>query len=238
MAKQMEQRRPGDSDPPYGPNIVRAWFDSILQGLRALRTESNHLVVNDWTWRFRPPRLERLASFRNHLSSAARENLEQFLSFFAQVDPLIRRHDERVRSLFDACQRLLSALVASASFREVYHQIASDCEATLGRPIDAYFGAYNSEDDYLNVLTEYLVNNTGDLGPHYATAALWNRYRERLKAVIELDPELNTRNGIVLGAGRALSDAVRELDAELRRIREELSLRFDVPLAPEVASPV
>jgi hypothetical protein len=41
-----------------GPNVVRAWFDTVLNPLLSeLAEERRELLAENWTWRFRPPRL-------------------------------------------------------------------------------------------------------------------------------------------------------------------------------------
>ena len=80
------KQRTGRKKKPYGPNIVRAWFDTVFQyALRGLDNERGFLVRRNWTFRFRSRTLEYLCPFAEHLPGAARENLEQFVSFFPEV---------------------------------------------------------------------------------------------------------------------------------------------------------
>ncbi len=50
-----------------GPNIVRAWFDTVVNPLiRAMTVEQERLERKDWTWRFIPGGLEAIRSVRAH----------------------------------------------------------------------------------------------------------------------------------------------------------------------------
>ena len=67
---------------PYGPNIVRAWFDTVFRfALKGLDSERGFLARKNWTYRFQPPSLEYLGPVREHLPGAW-DNLEQFVFFF------------------------------------------------------------------------------------------------------------------------------------------------------------
>jgi hypothetical protein len=61
---------------PYGPNIVRAWFDTVFRyALRGLESERSFLTGRNWTFRFHTRALEYLGPLVEHLPAKARENL-------------------------------------------------------------------------------------------------------------------------------------------------------------------
>jgi hypothetical protein len=70
---------------------------------------------------------------------------------------------------------------------------------------------------------------------HYANAPLWNKYRERIVAVLE-DPALAAHKHALMSAGEALLRAVDNLDSVLRETRPKLSVEFDVPIYAETLS--
>src|SRR5229473_2372086 len=119
------KRRADRKKKPYGPNIVRAWFDTVFHyALRGLENERSFLVRRNWTFRFRNRTLEYLGPLAEHLPAAARENLEQFVFFFPDVGARISAHDSRERQLEESCRAYFEALLKSSHFREVYQSVA------------------------------------------------------------------------------------------------------------------
>src|SRR5713101_8242128 len=69
--------------PPYGPNIVRAWFDTVIQpALRGLETEQSFLERKNWTFRFHPLSLEFIGPLREHLPGGLRRISNSFSPSF------------------------------------------------------------------------------------------------------------------------------------------------------------
>ena len=221
---------------PYGPNIVRAWFDTVFHyALRGLENERDFLVRRNWTYRFRKRSLEYLGPVAEHLPAEARENLEQLISFFPEVSAAIEEHDKRERQLQDNCRAYMDAILKDSSFQKAFESVASEAPHTLGRQFGEHFGAYSAEEDFMGLLAEYLVNNVENLPSQYATAELWNRYRESFLTSVSTS-ELNSFREAVERSGVALFDAVNELTSLLRTTRSDLSLEFDVPYVAELSS--
>ena len=220
----------------YGPNIVRAWFDTFFQyALERLASERTLLVDRKWTFRFYNRSLEYIATLGEHMPLSARENLEQFLSFYPAVEGLLAAHDRGVGRLLEACTTFHDAIIRDPRFQEVFESVAAEAPAALGADFSSHFGALSGMADFAGIIAEYLVNNFGDLPSYYATSRLWNRYRDRFAEAIasaEMEPfRLNTQ-----AAGRELVETIDRLVDNLKLIRSELSLKFDVPLAPEITS--
>lgn len=221
---------------PYGPNIVRAWFDTVFHfALQGLATERNYLDRRNWTFSSQNRRLEYLAPLAQHLPGAARENLEQFVSFFPEAATLIREHDRRESELEQRCRIYFDAIVDSPPFQEVLRDVAADALQTTGRPFSEHFGAYSAETDFMGILAEYLVNNIEALPNHYSTAELWNEYRERFQRILATPGLLSFRRATE-ESGTAMLAAVDDLITGLKSIRSRLSLEFDVPYVAELAS--
>jgi hypothetical protein len=225
-----------DRGKSVGPNIVRAWFDTVLNPLLyGLSVEHNVLTSGDWTWRFRPPRLLSLVPVRAHVVAEARDNLEQFLAFHPECRRPIEEHDRRVESLFSACQLFHKALTNSAAFKEAYDRTTAQVPLAPGSSVSDLFGATLPE-DHLDVIAEYVVNNAGKLPSYYKTAPLWNQYGAEFVRVRESDavrPHWEESQN----AGAQLADAVDELATAIRAARQELSLEYDVPFVYQI-SPV
>ena len=220
----------------YGPNIVRAWFDTFFQyALERLASERTLLVDRKWTFRFYNRSLEYIATLGEHMPLSARENLEQFLSFYPAVEGLLAAHDRGVGRLLEACTAFHDAIIRHPRFQGVFESVAAEAPAALGADFSSHFGALSSMEDFAGIIAEYLVNNFEDLPNYYATSRLWNRYRTRFAEAIattELEPfRLNAET-----AGRELLEAVDKLSNFLKSNRSKLSLEFDVPFATETAS--
>src|SRR5580698_567302 len=84
----------------YGPNIVRAWFDTVFQYvLGRLESERGLLLRRNWTFRFYNRSLEYIVTLGDHMPVGVRENLEQFASFFPDIGELLKAHDLKVVNL-------------------------------------------------------------------------------------------------------------------------------------------
>jgi len=219
---------------PYGPNIVRAWFDTVLQyALRGLESERSFLTERNWTFRFHTRTFEYLVPVAEHLPAAARENLHQFVSFFPEVQEKVSEHDVCERQLEEQCQSYFTAILESDAFRKVFESVASEAPHAMGRDFRSNFGAYSSEMDFMGSLVEYLINNVERLPGYYSTAELWNRYRDYFLPLAS-EPTIAQLRAATDRAGRSMLGVVDELSSLLREKRSELSLRFDVPYVAEL----
>lgn len=219
-----------------GPNIVRAWFDTVLNPLLSeLAEERRELLAENWTWRFRRPRLLSMLPVQEHLVAEAWDNLDQFLTFYPQFRRLIERHDRHVDSLFQACRSFHRALTESEVLQEAYHRTTAELSQRTGRSVSDFFGAEPAE-SHLDVLAEYIVNRAAKLPHYYATAPLWNEYSEeflRMRESAGVRPHWEATRT----AGAELRRAVDDLSAHLKATRDDLSLEYDVPFVFQI-SPV
>ncbi len=82
---------------------------------------------------------------------------------------------------------------------------------------------------------KYIVNNLGSLPHYYATAQLWNHFRDAFVSAVDI-PELVPLRAATELAGRRLKAASEDLIAAMKTIRSELSLRFDLPVVAELST--
>ena len=226
----------GHTKKPFGPNIVRAWFDTVFQyALRGLEAEHARLRSRNWSFRFHSRKLEYVAPIAEYLPAAARENLEQFLSFFPKLRKLVDAHDSRERELEEACNAYLDALLQSSRFRKTCQVIAEETLRTLGQDFSSFFGPNSDEAASMGILAEYVVNNVESLPLHYSTAELWNHYRERILQAAAR-PDLAKFRNQTERAGQAVLKANEDLTLALKNTRYDLSLEFDVPYVAELSS--
>jgi hypothetical protein len=228
--------RPRNNQKKYGPNIVRAWFDTVFQYvLGRLASQRGYLLRRNWTFRFYNRRLEYIATLGDHMPMSARENLEQFASFFPEVSDFLEAHDRKVGDLTAACATFHEAILRDPRFQEVFDGIERDAPAEFGAEFSSNFGALSDRADFAGALAEYLVDNFADLPGYYATSRLWNRFRDRFVPVMA-SPEIESRRLETEETGRDLLEASEKLIGLLKAKRSELSLEFDVPYATETTS--
>lgn len=217
-----------------GPHIVRAWFDTVINPLlRGLDSERALLTKEKWTWRFEQGALLSFVPVRSFIAFEALDNLEQFLQMAqdANLCRLVDRHDQQVHLLTAACSRFHDALRDSEPLREIYQRIAVQNAVPLrpGQTFDSLFGAYPPS-RHLDVLAEDIVNGSGQQPAYFATAPLWNHYRDELLRLRET-PEICPHWEEAQRCGQALNGTVEKLIDSLKSIRQELSLEYDLPLA-------
>ena len=213
-----------------GPNIVRAWFDSVINPLlRALETERELLQKRNWTWRFRPAGLELIRPARVYVEPEARDNLKQFAALNPDCGRAIDSHDAKVHALLEECTKLHEATVRDESFRALCARVTS-AESLSGlnvADLSELFGAYPPE-DHLNILAQYVTNNTGELGSYYVSAKLWNRYRTEFLGLRDR-PNVRSHYKLTSEAGESLLREVNRLIQLLEEKRLALSLEYDQP---------
>ena len=213
-----------------GPNIVRAWFDTVINPLlHALRNEQSCLERGDNTWRFRPGGLEAIRSIRAYLDLEARDNFDQVVRFYPAVKSAANVHDNAVASLSDSCRELQDVLESSPELMGVYKRVTmAKSLAALGySSLEEVFGAYPVS-DHLALLAQYIVNNTVVLPYYDYSARLWNKFREEFLAILEA-PAVRAQRLARDRAGQKLGSSVKTLLRLLEETRLELSLEHDVP---------
>jgi hypothetical protein len=232
MPSKVQPNRRGKT---VGPNIVRAWFDTVINPLLyGLDTERALLAAENWTWRCRPPRLLSLVPIREHLVREAWDNLEQFLAFQPQCQPPIQRHDQHAEGLLRQCQALHKALTNHPAMHILYRQAVAELSLASSSELASVFGT-DSPEEHLDVLAEYIVNSVEELPPSfYNTAPLWNRHRDEFLQLREAR-ELRPRWEAVRAQGGKLARAAEEVDEALRQARDGLSLTHDVPFVCHIS---
>jgi hypothetical protein len=219
---------PSTQQKEVSPNIVRAWFDTVLNPLLyGLRTEAGVLRRGDLTWRFESRAPVSLVPVRSLLMDAVHDNLDQFLSLHPECVGPMQEHDNELQILVESCRELESKLIHSEEMQKLFQRLTTP-EALGGRDVAVIFGATLSV-NWLKVLAEYIINNVERLPHYYSTAAFWNEHSGeflKLRESSEIRPAWET----TLSAATRFSQEVDRLIDVLKRVRNELSLSAGVPI--------
>jgi hypothetical protein len=217
------------------PQIVRAWFDTVLNPLiLALTTEATVLERGNLTWKTEVQRLASLVPVREHLVEEVYPNLDQILSLHPEFNVPIGEHDRRLPPLAQACGRLQEALLESKFLRQALDRVI------LERPPDkssAQFLGGFERGDHLTVITECIINSVGKLPGYYETAPIWNKHRDEFVAVLKT-VEVSPLWQATTEARGAFETAVRDLIDKLKAFRNELSLSTGVPMVDRLTGPI
>ena len=218
-----------------GPNIVRAWFDTVINPiLEALEMERGLLRKKNWTWQFRPGGLESMRHLRGYIALEARPNLELFERLNPGVASILKAHDTGVDKLARACAELQTVLQTNSRLRDLYSKFTSPKSLeTINRTVADLFGGYR-QSDHIALLAQFIVNNAAELPDYYYTAPFWNRHRTAFLAFLR-SPSLKSRSDAVNTAGAELLRQVETLIILLGRLRLSLALEYDLPPGSEPA---
>lgn len=216
-----------------GPNIVRAWFDVVINPLLyGLAAERRVLASGNWTWSFERGRLQSAVPVREHVVSEGWDMLEQFLRFRPECRPAIQEHDLQVERLLNACKDFQLALSSSHALQEAFRRAEEELRSQPRGTLVYVFGPVPPE-RYLDALAEYGVNNVGDLPQHYSTAAFWNAHKHEFLNARQSD-EVRPHWEATREAGAQALRAAANLTEVLKTARDELSLEHDVPFVQRI----
>lgn len=209
------------------PNLVRAWFDTVLNPLiQRLSTEAAFLAERNLTWRIQPRRLVSFAPVRDHLAHEVWDNYEQFLSIHPQCIPPIEEHDSSLHRLSEACLHLEAALTHSKALQLAFDRAILTLPP--GREVSEYF-AEPTPEDYLRVVAAHIINSVGELPASDPAAPVWNKHRDAFVAARETDEVQPCWTATEEAAGQFLA-AVNTLRDTLKTLRNDLSLAAGVPI--------
>jgi hypothetical protein len=133
------------------PNIIRAWFDTVLNPLiYGLKMEAGVLSRGNLTWRFRSGGLVSLVPVRSLIMDAVHDNLDQFLSIEPECAGPIQEHDKALQLLVESCRELETRLINSKEMKALFQRLTTP-EALGGRSVAEIFEVIRP-DDWLRVV--------------------------------------------------------------------------------------
>ncbi len=223
--------RAGKKNAKFGPNIVRAWFDTVINPLlRALEIEKKYLEANDWTWRleFGSKSLEAVRPVQSIIGYEAMANLTLIFEFYSDVEKMTREHEEKREELLNACKELHQVIRESPELQKMYDETVS--KASLSKQgLKNLRGIFPNgpNERHLDFLTEYIVNNGGELSSTMSLS-FWRKNREVFLAILD-NPGVRNHSKKTLNAGQSLLKTVEGFINLLEELRRNLSLEHDVP---------
>ncbi|MDT5159042.1 MAG: hypothetical protein QOH51_3399 [Acidobacteriota bacterium] len=219
----------GKKSAKVGPNIVRAWFDTVINPLiRALEVEKKYLEKKDWTWRFGLGSLEAVRPVQSIIGYEAMANLEQIFEFYPAVEKLTQEHEEKREELLTACKELYQLIRESPELQKMYDEATSEDSLSKHHiKLRDIFpdGSTNYKKDFL---TEYIVNDGGEFSSYIMVSSFWREYREVFLAILD-SPGIHERSKKTIKAGEALLKTVEGFIGLLKELRKKLSSQYDVP---------
>ncbi len=166
------------------PNLVRAWFDTVLNPLIwGLRTEVDLVERGNFTWRCHSRRFASLAPVRSLVAAEAWDNLDQFLALYPNIKHLMDRHDQKLDELHARVSAFFDDLIGQPAFISALRKRGIEGAGTVPDPLADY-------------AAEYLANSIAHLPDYYSTAEFWNAHSGEFFELRERDPELVVRYGI------------------------------------------
>jgi hypothetical protein len=215
------------------PNIIRAWFDTVLNPLiYGLRAEVGVLRRGDLTWRFESKRPVSLVPVRSLLLDAFQDNLDQFLSIHPECAGPMQDHDTALQLLVESCRELESRLIHSEEMQKLFQRLTTP-EALGGRDAAEIFGLVLSV-NWLKALAEYIINNVERLPRYYSTADFWNEHSSEFLKLRE-SPEVRPTWETTVSATTRFSQEVDRLIDLLKKVRNDLSLSAGVPIVEHLS---
>lgn len=216
-----------------GPNIIRAWFATIMNPLvDALKVEHSYLQSGNWSWNHFRGELETVQLTARHLGNNIEPNLHQFFRFNEDIRSVADDHDRYVVGLLERCGGLQRLLEEHEKFQRVCNEatapaILKEMQAA-GQDVAHFTGDHSRSDD-VALFAEYVINSRGILPYYYTTSSVWNAWRERLLEIREVDGLYSYFDDLI-AYGEELDQCVVNMTRVLIDRRDELSLRHDVPI--------
>jgi len=219
--------------PAFGPGIVRGWFDAVLNPMiQALKYARMRLEERNWTWQVPPGHLESILPVKKMIQPLAEDTLEQFLDFHTDLKDEIEIYGHTRAQLEDACRSLQRAVEESEELKEIYQRAREDNSLTpQGITVNSAFSLGRNDQEHLESLAQYVVNQVEELPRFYVYSPVWNKYNDEFLALLGL-PNIRQKAVPVEHLGQKLIKVVEKLMEELKETRNELSLEYDVPYVP------
>jgi hypothetical protein len=114
-----------------------------------------------------------------------------------------------------------------SSVRDYLKLVELSSKTSDGTELNSLLGSY-SDDQNLAYFGQYVVNNQQELPAYYTYSPIWKKYGAEFLAVLE-EREIVPKRRAVEKIGRNLATIAERLVELLKDIRDDLSIKHDVP---------
>ena len=226
MNKKLNRKR----EEELNAEMVRDWFDTVFNPLlERLKDECDLINIYNFTWRFKPCGFEFLREINIYLDQSGKRNLEQIVAVYPSMKKHIQAHDIKLKLLGEKCALLHIALTKKSQNLQLIYQCISSDESLKEPGLYRMFGSSNQE-DHIDLIAEYIVNQKGELPYYHSISPLWNKYRNEFLAILEKEPLLSKKKALIETSDDFLlktQELIRFLDDK----RMDLSFRYKLALA-------
>jgi hypothetical protein len=220
----------------FGPGIVRGWFDAVLNPIiQSMRYQIAKLNTRDLAWQAVSGTIDSILPTKRLIPPFAEDTLEQFLNFFPDCKEKIYSYEETRQELEHACAQLQRVIETTEELRAIYETASlDDSPGPDGIFINSVFSSYTDDYFHLSNLAQLLVNEAQEPPANNAYTPVWYKYRGQFITLLDLT-EVKEKVLVVERERRNLLQKVVELIKSFKAIREELSIKHDVPYLPPEA---
>lgn len=217
-----------------GRDVVEAWRDDAINPLLAtLGEESDRLESETWTWVNTNESFSGFYQLGNQ--SAFSANHEQFLARYPEVSTLLRDHDSALTIVNDAGRALFADVTKGmkeafqrATFDENLGLLSSKYPnrfkgTTPDEIFEEIFGANWKEQERLERFAEWAINGHAQTN-NEPMVIFWQEHGETFCALAKKSERIKG----VIGAREALLDVNNALTQSLKKIRQDLSERYNM----------
>lgn len=222
----MERRETKRARLKKGSLRVQSWIYAVLNPLvDGVIREGKFLVTGNLTWRFYSQDFEFLLPAVGYVGPGAEHTFEDFLTKNSRERNIIGRHDRLLDDLREAAKSAYGTLCADRAFFNLVDERLAQYESK--EPSRGFPGGAISREEFPRLVAERIINNIGQVLPHFTDAAFWQESRDAF-IPFRAGPAFRKLDS-ALGALRQHNGTLIE---HLKRVRFRLCEKHDLPADP------
>lgn len=208
------------------PKLIRVWFDTVLNPIiDGLKREKYYARKKNWTWKSFNNNFEYIKYIHQYINIEYSDNAEQLSEYYPVLNDIAKNHDNEINNLKLSCESLFNSLIQDKG-------IEQRIKDNIIRIVDDDNKQSYKLDELPNIqkwICEYIVNNVGELDSNYILYPIWNPNRKSFLSYLQ--QSLNKSNSEHLEqVGDSFLTVVEKSIAELKKLRNSLSMECDVPI--------
>lgn len=210
------------------PNIVRVWFDTVLNPIiSGLDNELYVLNKSNLTWRGFLNTFEELKPIAAFCEYRYKDNFEQILRHYPNINDIISKYNSSFEDLEEKTYQLYLALKSSKKLIAIYNSGVENYVNTTN-PTENKLKTLRNENNY-RFIAEYLINGFEELEPEYTLSPIWNSNIQNFKQLLHSD-DIAILYTDFNQSKTAFTGIVNQIINELKEMRFNLSEEADQPI--------